>query len=82
MNGPQHYEEAENLIDDAWQVRIDSDMEGSRMRLAAAQVHATLALAAALGTLDAFQGPISGYSLARSDSDSAAWQAVTGTTDD
>ena len=83
MNGPEHYKEAERLIancqDNNGAVYVG---DGQDQVIAAAQVHATLALAAAVGTLDAYQGPISGYSLGRSDSDSEAWQAVTGTSDD
>ena len=45
MTGPEHYSEAENLLNHA-----GNDVEGSDIEcyhLAAAQVHATLALAAA-----------------------------------
>lgn len=46
MNGPQHYEEAERLLKAA--MLTDDDVEaGYESNVAAAQVHATLALAAA-----------------------------------
>lgn len=47
MNGPEHYAEAERLLE-------EMDYSTSADTLAAAQVHATLALAAAtaLGVLD------------------------------
>lgn len=74
MNGPDHYRKAEQLLDLAKYSELGSDEE--RFQLAAAQVHATLALAAAVGTLDAQSGPLQGYSLARSDEDAAAWAVV------
>lgn len=45
MNGPAHYREAERLIEIANRDELGSPEE--RYRVAAAQVHATLALAAA-----------------------------------
>lgn len=48
MTGPEHYREAERLIKDANQMQSDSGPGcGSEELLAEAQVHATLALAAA-----------------------------------
>ncbi|MFF9361945.1 hypothetical protein [Streptomyces griseoluteus] len=49
-SGPEHYEEAEQLLAAASNTDIGSDLE--RYRLAAAQVHATLALAAATALND------------------------------
>ena len=47
MNGPQHYREAERRVTASdWQ-RQQGDMECAMHELAAAQVHATLALTAA-----------------------------------
>lgn len=45
MTGPEHYKKAEDLLKLASETALGSDME--RFDLAAAQVHATLALAAA-----------------------------------
>jgi hypothetical protein len=45
MTGPEHYREAENCLRRAGTADLGSDME--RFQLATAQVHATLALAAA-----------------------------------
>jgi hypothetical protein len=45
MNGPEHYREAERLLDVAMQSPIVRDSDA--VNIAAAQVHATLALAAA-----------------------------------
>jgi len=45
MTADQHYQEAERLLEAAAKADIGSD--GERYNLAAAQVHATLALAAA-----------------------------------
>lgn len=45
MTGPEHYTHAEQLLDMAGDDEPGSDVE--RYRVAAAQVHATLALAAA-----------------------------------
>lgn len=82
MNGPEHYQEAEKLLDAAIRYRPGTEPAEAQVDVALAQVHATLALAAAVGTLDAYQGPINGYSLGRSDSDAAAWQSATGGSDD
>jgi hypothetical protein len=45
MTGPEHYREAEQLLEQARASDVGGDME--RYSVAAAQVHATLALAAA-----------------------------------
>ena len=52
MNGPSHYREAEKLIEAAQYDGYDN----ARGALAAAQVHATLALAAAAAPVDAPDG--------------------------
>lgn len=58
MNGPEHYREAERLISDA--TDNDGDISATdefvTATLAAAQVHATLALAAATALNDAEEG--------------------------
>ena len=51
MTGPQHYVIAEELLVDARQAQEEDDSTRMR-RLAIAQVHATLALAAATGVPD------------------------------
>ncbi|UCZ88613.1 hypothetical protein [Gordonia sp. WA4-43] len=45
MNGPEHYREAERLLEESRDDRCD--YQGAQVRIVAAQVHATLALAAA-----------------------------------
>ena len=45
MTGPEHYRTAEQLLD--WAANSEPGGETERYRLSAAQVHATLALAAA-----------------------------------
>lgn len=47
MNGPQHFHEAERHLEWVNGIAPGIDDEGVRVRLAMAQVHATLALAAA-----------------------------------
>lgn len=67
MNGPQHYAEAERLLGDV----AEPD---DPLTVAKSQVHATLALAAAVGLLDTFGGGEFG----RPDFDASAWRAATG----
>jgi hypothetical protein len=50
MTGPEHYQHAEMLLDLA--SNEDFDTEAERSRHVAAQVHATLALAAATALVD------------------------------
>lgn len=47
MNGPEHYAAAERLLDAATAEGVEPGEPGQVSNLAAAQVHATLALAAA-----------------------------------
>jgi hypothetical protein len=54
MTGPEHYQYAEKLLDDAGDDELGSDAE--RYHVAKAQAHATLALAAATGLNDAESG--------------------------
>lgn len=54
MNGPRHYEAAENLLTSALDIGHDVPREDVRAMVEMAHVHATLALAAAtaLGAID------------------------------
>jgi hypothetical protein len=76
MNGPDHYREAERTLAlarcaTAQQAHNTEPDEAVTMMLAAAQVHATLALAAATALSDPEGGmPIRDWN---------AWQAATGT---
>ncbi|MDX8146935.1 hypothetical protein SK854_32805 [Lentzea sp. BCCO 10_0061] len=65
MNGPEHYAAAERLLDSATAADVEAGESGQVSNLAAAQVHATLALAAATA-------------LTWSSKDLKAWQAVAG----
>ena len=54
MTGPEHYQLAEQMLSEVWESELeplDNDAELGR-RIAAAQVHATLALAAATALID------------------------------
>lgn len=84
MNGPRHYLKAEQLIrqanewmdaDHGWKAQLSSDERIARRQadMAQAQVHATLALAAATATLDVFEGPNGGAGTGRSHEDWKAW---------
>ena len=66
MTGPQHYREAERLLSSP-EERDRGDVPREASIVAEAQVHATLALAAATA-------------LARSGLESAAWRDAAGTT--
>ncbi len=79
MNGPQHYLEAQRLI--AAVTFEGTHPDGSPIvrqdepgTIALAQVHATLALAAALGTLDAMAAGVSGAATGRTPDDVEAWR--------
>ncbi len=50
MTGPEHYREAEQHL--RWAIESEQDGNGERFNLAVAQVHATLAVAAATVGLD------------------------------
>lgn len=69
MNGPQHYADAESFLERAAAPGIELGGDMERYYLAAAQVHATLALTAA--TVDAAYGDLSIPA-------DAAWGAVLG----
>lgn len=56
MTGPEHYKHAEQLLDWAGDSELGSHEE--RYQLAAAQVHATLALAAASANAEHYEGSI------------------------
>ena len=70
MTGPEHYREAERLINSAHEFNIEGDYAANTRCLAEAQIRATLALAAAtaLGT----EGP----GRTQPDKDKAAWFTV------
>ena len=62
MTGPEHYREAERLLADMptvadWQDRPNEAEEHRRLAISAAQVHATLASAAATAERMASRGP-------------------------
>ncbi|BBB01017.1 hypothetical protein RVR_8248 [Actinacidiphila reveromycinica] len=67
MNGPDHYREAERRLLMAWE--DDSTPERSMQLVAEAQVHATLALAAATAT----QTSVSAFSADINSRDVDAW---------
>jgi hypothetical protein len=70
MDGPSHYREAERLLA---AIRGTVDLHAVSL----AQVHATLALAAAVGGLDAAEGPGGGSATGRTFADGAAWLKIT-----
>lgn len=73
MTGPEHYAKAEQLLEDAHKMQHDSGPGcGSEELIAEAQVHATLALAAATALRD----PETGLSTPDWD----AWCKAAGTT--
>jgi len=67
--GPSHYQQAEDFLGNARDKGFGSDEE--RYYLAAAQVHATLALAAAMGTFGVAEET-------RTADDANAWERVAG----
>lgn len=71
MNGPDHYREAERRLLMAWE--DDREPENMRHLVAEAQVHATLALAAATALTESGANHLS-------PADYNAWQAVAATT--
>lgn len=84
MNGPRHYLKAEQLIiqanewmdaDHGWKAELSSEERIARRQadMAQAQVHATLALAAATAELERFGDDDGGASLGRYDRYSRAW---------
>lgn len=78
MNGPEHYREADVILtSDDGTCEYGCPHSGcvhEMAHLARAQVHATLALAAAVGGLDATEGPNGGAATGRADA--VAWQEV------
>ncbi|MGA5424572.1 hypothetical protein [Streptomyces lavendulocolor] len=71
MTGPDHHRLAEALLAKANRAEADD----APTLLAAAQVHATLALAAATAMGAAFEGDIAGFTVEERE----AWYAVAGT---
>lgn len=80
MTGPEHYKAAEELLQRDRQVPMDGVtyvVPGpSELDLAEAQVHATLALVAAMAQLDAYEGPAGGSSTGRSAAEARAWESA------
>lgn len=76
MTGPEHYRTAERLIAALRDVPLGSEKESAL--LAEAQVHATLALAAAVAGLDAHEGPGGGSATGRTLTDVSAWEKAFG----
>ena len=77
MSGPEHYRAAEDLLETA----VDGgnvDTEYEDRLTARAQVHATLALAAATAGLDAIEGPNGGSATGRGVDDAIGWNRVIG----
>ena len=70
MNGPDHYRQAERLTDDAQSAANAGHNGSATVYLAAAQVHATLALVAATALANRSQ---------MSRDDGHEWRAVAGT---
>jgi len=69
MTGPEHYREAEHLLEDGF-FDAGADPELAARDLARAQVHATLALAAATALNDSAIG--------MGETDTRAWAKVAG----
>jgi hypothetical protein len=90
--GPEHYRAAEEILADAQKVKNTMATEGDweplevaaalQTRYGEAQVHATLALAAATAELDTYEGPTGGTGTGRSVRQGNAWgEAFGGETD-
>lgn len=74
--GPEHYRIAESLMDHALRPQPEYITEEIRQRnLAMAQIHATLAVAAAIGGLQDYTGA-SGSFLGRDGFDTAEWMKI------
>lgn len=92
MTGPEHYKEAERLIEIAAKLSMktvqhakENGADAGEMQvmashsanfLAEAQVHATLALAAATAELDAAEGPNGGSATGRLSANAVEWEKV------
>ena len=68
--GPDHYRQAEHLL--SQEASAKHTATADRI-IAEAQVHATLALAAATAELDAYVGPDDSSATGRSAEEAAAW---------
>jgi hypothetical protein len=77
MNGPQHYQEAERYAEEATDP-AGHGVQSIQQHIALAQVHATLALAAATAELDASEGPGGGSATGRTAERGYAWEEVLG----
>lgn len=76
MTGPEHYREAERLIAAGEYDETGEDVLHAR-DIALAQVHATLALAAATAELDAY-GMADGSATGRTEKRGRAWSEAIG----
>lgn len=75
MTGPEHYRTAERLLRAVDVYRASEDNYSAQMAIAEAQVHATLALAAATAELDHYGGGEDGGT-GGTIAQSHAWQKV------
>jgi hypothetical protein len=79
VRGPDHYLAGERHLVLAEDVALhgnEDDIPAGRLYAAIAQAHFAAAGAAALATMDAYQGPISGYATGRPGDDRQAWEQV------
>lgn len=75
MTGPDHYRKAEDLLSSADLNQLEPGSPAERSVFAEAQVHATLALAAATAELTAY-GMNDGSATGRTETREMAWSGV------
>jgi hypothetical protein len=73
-NGPTHYRNAEHALKEA--ARLESGSDHERYFLAKAQVHATLAAAAATAELNSYTDYGAQTATGRTSDESKAWKAA------
>lgn len=73
MTGPEHYREAEKILAACKDADADAATADVAILLRFADVHATLAVAAALAGLDAAEGPGGGSATGRMTEDANEW---------
>jgi hypothetical protein len=77
MNGPQHYREAERCVELAWEESTAGLEKSAAFNLSRAQVHATLAQAAAVAELEGVAHGINdGIILSRPEHLALRWSEV------
>lgn len=78
MNGPRHYAEAEHILECETSPAPDGSIHvRDETAITVAQVHATLALAAAVAELRSVAEPFNaGHILTRGETDTTAWLDV------